>query len=190
MMARSNSVKHEDVGEQREVWVSLNQNRASLSVTRYFTEREKELKRESLRKRGKRCHKVPQFSAQQLDKAAVQKIVALKDDIQQKIDLIEMGENLTQAQSMIQLTTNLYLTLDADNLLAHIRRYWWSAVEHKWLPFKSKYHFAYDMFFTYIFYFKITFIKRTSMFLSFIRRSGHLTQRAGERLASDRGVLQ
>lgn len=138
LLARSNSIKSEDVGEQREVLVSLNQNKTSISVTRFFTEREKQLKRESLRKSGKRCHKVPQFAAQQLDKEAVSKIVLMKDDIQQKIDLVELGENLTQAQSMIQLSTNLYLTLDGDNLLAHIRRYWWSNAEHKWLPFKSK----------------------------------------------------
>mgnify|MGYP001546420378 CR=1 FL=1 len=45
LLSRANSVKSEDVGEQREVLVGLHQSRSTISITRYFTEREKELKR-------------------------------------------------------------------------------------------------------------------------------------------------
>lgn len=82
---------------------------------------------------------VQPYMTQQLSRAAVMKLLEMKEEIMHKMDMVTAGEDLTEAQRLINLSKDLFVCLDDNNMLVHIRRYWYSGYQKKYQPHKSMY---------------------------------------------------
>ena len=108
----------------------------SVVVTRFFTEAELDRKRDDFKKAGKSVAVVTPFASQQVSKKAVFTLLDRKDTIIDLIINLSGGEDLDETSCMIKLENELYLRLDADYSLCHLRRFWWSTSQKKLLPHK------------------------------------------------------
>lgn len=105
-------------------------------VTRFFTEAEIDRKRDEMIKAGKRVNVVTPFTSQQIPKKAVSALLQKKETLIDMIVNLNGGEELDEEDCMMQLDNDLYVKLDADYSLVHVRKYWWSSHQQKLLPHK------------------------------------------------------
>ena len=107
--------------QNSKVTVGLHQNGKSVVITRYYTPDEIEAKQKALRAKGKSINYIPPYSAQQLDKVTVDKLLEVSDEIRHKINMVLVGEELSESESLIPLHRDVMLSLDCNNMIVHLR---------------------------------------------------------------------
>lgn len=124
------------MGIDREVTIGAHQSKPAAVITRYFTEKEMEAKKSALLNQGKTVSFVPPFASQQIPKEAVRSLLDMKDDLIDLIMRVHGGEELDEDEALIQLHNELYMKLDCDSSIVHIRKFWFSTSEKKMMPHK------------------------------------------------------
>lgn len=101
------------IGINREIVVGLHTSKRLLVLCRYFTEEELEQKTSRFA-----------FAAICIDIDIVNKIIAEKAKIEQKLEELAIG--LPIGNEKIALGQDIYLTLDSETSTAQVRRFWHS----------------------------------------------------------------
>ena len=118
--------------------MGLHQSLKSVVVTRYYTQDELRAKRATNEAAGKGSIFVSPTATQHLNKECLIRLVELYDEILNKINMVLVNEELDESDCLIPLHNGIMVGLDADNMLVHLRRYWFDRSAQKYKPNKRK----------------------------------------------------
>ena len=86
---------------------------------------------------GKGVSVITPFTSQHIQKKGVAVLLEKKEVIIDMIIHLNGGEELSEEECLIKLQENeLFLKIDGDYSLVHVRKYWWSTHQQKLLPHK------------------------------------------------------
>lgn len=139
-LIRSSSKICYEIGVNREVIFAVHESRHQLVLTRFFTPAEMESKRKEARKNSNgACAFIPPFVSQVISKRGAKILFDNREAILRSLLKLSTGLPLTTADTFIRLgdsKSNLYLNMDVESGLVHIRPYWWSRADDCLKPHK------------------------------------------------------
>lgn len=138
LMRTSSKITYE-VGINREINFSLHESCKELVLTRFFTDQEMESKRAEARKKGNKVAFIPPFVSQAINKRGSKVLYDRREHIINSLLKLSTGLPVSTSDTFIRLgdnNSNLYLNMDKESGLVHIRPYWWCRSEDCLKPHK------------------------------------------------------
>ena len=114
------------VGVDRKVLLGVDVETVHGQLVRFLTNQELKQKYEDARSHGKQQCFIPPYIAQPLSKSAINVLHTENAEIMEVLVKVQSGLYVHSKKTWVKLDGSLFLNVDSESTLVHVRNYWYS----------------------------------------------------------------